>query len=113
MMITDEEKAFMEYWKKNRERESKLGRQLFFGLPLGILMGIGIVLSLITGWYTRAVMEANSQLNPIVLIIALLSIAVFTSIFYKKHRWEMNEQYYKELLHKKNKRNPPANAANH
>ena len=73
----------------------------FFGLPLGILMGIGIVLSLITGWYTRAVMEANSQLNPIVLIIALLSIAVFTSIFYKKHRWEMNEQYYKELLHKK------------
>jgi hypothetical protein len=100
-MLSGNDEAFIQYWEKNRNREKKLLRQLFVGLPLGLLISGGIILSLDLGWYSRANMVANSQVNPYVLLIALLAIAVFTAIFYKKFRWDMNEQHYLELIAKK------------
>jgi hypothetical protein len=35
------------------------------------------------------------------VIIAVVLIAGFISIFSAKHQWEMNEQRYKEILAKK------------
>lgn len=101
--MTKDEERFIEYWKQNRDKEKKLSRALIVGLPLGSLIGIGIVVSLTSGWYTRANMEANSELNPYVLVIAILAIIVFICIFYQRYRWDMNEQHYKELLYKKSK----------
>jgi membrane protein YdbS with pleckstrin-like domain len=101
-MISAEEEKFFQYWLKNRGRKRKLSYQLLSGLPWGLLIGAGIVIALYTGgWYERATMEANSQLNAFVLLLAVVCIAVFTGVFYKKHQWEMNEQRYKELLHKR------------
>lgn len=37
----------------------------------------------------------------IVLLVAILSIVVFISVFSVKVKWERNEQLYKELLAKK------------
>ena len=103
-MLSQSEERFIEYWKNNRDREKKVFRQLLFGLPLGLLIGAGIFVSLITdSWYERADMLANSQMNPNVLIVAILAIAVFTGLFYKKFKWDQNEQLYKELLAKKRK----------
>lgn len=102
-MLTPAEEKFVEWWQQNRSREKKLMRQLFVGLPLGLLISGGILLSLDTNWYTRANMEANTSLNPVVFLIAIIAITVFTAIFYKKSKWEMHEQRYKELLHKKEK----------
>jgi hypothetical protein len=103
-MLTTHEERFIDYWKNNRDREKKLFRQLLFGLPLGLLLGVGIFTSLVTGkWYERADMVANTELNPNVLIVAILAIAVFTGVFYKKFKWDQNEQLYKELLAKKRK----------
>lgn len=78
-------------------------RQLFIGLPFGLLISAGILFSLDLDWYTRANMVANSQLNPMVLLLALAGITVFVAIFYKKYQWDMREQRYLELLHKKEK----------
>lgn len=104
-MLTKNEERFVEYWKSNRDREKKLFRQLVFGLPLGLLIGGGIIISVVTDkWYERADMVANTKMNPNVLIIAVLAIAVFTGLFYKKFKWDQNEQLYKELLVKKNKK---------
>lgn len=100
-MLSAQEEKFLDYWEKNRDKEKKLLRQLFIGLPIGLLLGIGIMASLSSGWYERADMVANSQLNPNVLTIAIVAIAVFTGIFYKKYRWDMNEQHYRELLARK------------
>ena len=100
-MLTAEEEKFLVYWKENRDREKTLFRQLSLGLPLGLLIGVGILLNFVSGWYTRATMVANSQSTPLVLIFAILLVAFFYSIFYKRHRWEMNEQRYMELLFKK------------
>ncbi len=103
-MLTASEERFIEYWKNNRDREKKTFRQLLFGLPIGLLLGTGIFLSVVTDtWYERADMVANTELNPNVLIVAILAIAVFTGLFYKKFRWDQNEQLYKELLLKKEK----------
>lgn len=102
-MLTKQEEAFLQYWEKNRERNKKTLRQLFIGLPAGLMISGGILLSLDLEWYSRANMVANAKLNPVVLLIAILAIAVFTAIFYKKYQWDMQEQQYKELLHKKSK----------
>jgi hypothetical protein len=100
-MLSRHDEAFLLYWEKNRKREKKLLRQMFIGLPLGLLISGGIVFSLDLGWYSRANMVANSQMNPYVLLIAVIAIAVFTAIFYKKYKWDMNEQHYRELIFKK------------
>ncbi len=103
-MLSKNEERFIDYWEHNREREKKLFRQLLFGLPLGMLIGGGIIISVVTDkWYERADMVANTKLNPNVLIIAVIAIAVFTGLFYKKFRWDQNEQLYRELLVKKKK----------
>ena len=112
-MLSRHDEAFLQYWEKNRNREKKLLRQLFIGLPLGLLISGGIVFSLDLGWYSRANMVANSQMNPYVLLIAVAAIAVFTAIFYKKYKWDMNEQHYRELIFKKQQQqnHESANAA--
>jgi|KBSSwiStaDraftv2_1062776.scaffolds.fasta_scaffold190905_2 hypothetical protein len=104
-MLSKNDEDFLQYWEKNRDREKKLWRQLLIGLPLGLLIAGGIIFSLDLGWYQRANMVANSQTNPYVLLIAVAAIAIFTAIFYKKFKWDMNEQHYKELLYKKQQQN--------
>ncbi|MFT3747445.1 MAG: hypothetical protein QM768_03985 [Agriterribacter sp.] len=101
--MTDEEKDFMIFWEANREKEKKTWRQLLIGLPLGMIFTLPILLNLFSGWDKRATMVANAQLNPVILIIAVLLIASFFAIFNKKHRWDMNEQRYKELKGSKEK----------
>lgn len=110
-MLSKNDEAFLEYWEKNRDREKKLLRQLFIGLPLGLLISGGIILSLDLGWYQRANMVANSQTSPYVLVIAVAAIAIFTAIFYKKFKWDMNEQHYKEIIYKKQQNAETTDAA--
>lgn len=100
-MITKEDEKFMAYWQKNRLKEKSLYKQLSYGLPIGMLFGIGILLNFITGWYSRANMVANSQSTPLVLLIAIALIAIFCGIFFKRHQWEMNEQRFVELTMEK------------
>ena len=105
-MLTPQGQQFIQYWQQNREREKKIFRQLLIGLPAGMLLAIGIVASLVTArWYERADMVANTELNPNVLIVAILAIIVFVAIFYKKYQWDQKEQLYKELLSKEEKEN--------
>ena len=98
IMLSEREKQFIEYWEANRDKEKKTNRQLLIGLPIGLLFTIPILLSVFSAkfWYKRADMEANST-SPTVLLVAVLVIAVFIAIFYKRHQWEMKEQQYQEL----------------
>ena len=95
--LTEQELTFITYWENHRLKEKKLLNQLLVGLPLGIVFGAPILINLFLGWYKRAHMVANTQLNPIVLITAILLIIVFIAIFSRRHKWEMKEQYYQEL----------------
>lgn len=98
-MLTEAEKQFIGWWEANRLREKKLNKQLLIGLPVGLLFAVPVLIALFTGklWYQRADMQANTNSSPIVLIVAVICIAVFVAVFYKRHQWEMREQQYLEL----------------
>ena len=99
VMLSKEENDFIRYWEGNRLRRKKTLRQFLLGIPAGLLIVIPIVLSLVSGWYKRANMEANSQdFNPGVLLVALLFIVGFTAIFWQRHQWDQCEQRYQELV---------------
>ncbi len=105
-MLSDDEKRFIIYWEDHRLNEKKTLKQWLVGLPLGLLFGIPIIVNFFSGWYKKADVDLNSQIssrdfNPLVLIIAFLLIVSFVAIFSKRHKWEMHEQKYKELMAKK------------
>ena len=106
--MTEKEEAFLKYWEENRFKEKSLLKQFFPGLPIGLALGAAILLLLDSGWYLRADMVAFSQSSPVVIFIAIVAIVAFTSFFYKRFRWEMNEQTYKELKMKSEKTNAAA-----
>lgn len=112
-MLTKDEELFIQYWEKNRDRQRKLVRQFLVGIPLGLLIVIPTVISLTSGWYKRAEVEANSaDFNPMVLFVALLLIVGFGSIFYSRWRWDQYEQRYRELLAKKERSEKAADREN-
>ena len=103
-MLTEQEKGFITYWEQNRLRKKRLLWQLAAGLPLGVMMTGAIFINYLSGWHKRAEMELGINASgALVLVIALISIVIFMVIFTSRHRWEMNEQRYKELMAKKDK----------
>ncbi len=101
MELSDEQ--FFDYWTKNSLKEKSSSRSFMIGLSSGFAIGVGVILTIYSGWYPRATMEANSKLSSVVLFIAILLISVFIAIMYRKFRWEMQEQRFLEIIAKKNK----------
>lgn len=103
-MLTEEENRFIEYWETNRLQKKRVLKHLYVGLPLSSVLVIAIFINFYSGWYKRADMQirANSSLL-LVLVIAAILIVVFTTVFSVRHKWDINEQYYRELLAKKEK----------
>ena len=98
-MLTDEEIRFVKYWEKQRIRKKSTIWQLAIGLPLAVTIVGAIFINFISGWYKRAdnILQSNSSLILVLLAAALLIVA-FVVIFSIHHKWDMNEQRYKELI---------------
>ena len=98
-MLTEQEIFFIDYWEANREKQKKLFYGLAVGLPVGLVFALPILISvLFHEWYKSMVFISGSQIT--VILIAVLSIAVFFALFRMKFKWEENEQLYKELKFK-------------
>lgn len=69
------------------------------------MFALPVIIILISArfWYKRADMTANAQLNPIILSIGVFSIIFFVAVFYKRYKWEENEQRYLEFKAKATK----------
>jgi membrane protein YdbS with pleckstrin-like domain len=101
-MLTEEEEAFIIYWKSNREKQKRTFRQFLMGIPIALLFVIPIGVNFFSGWYKRASMiSRTSDFNPGVLLLAMVLIVVFIAIFSRKFKWDQYEQRYIELLAKK------------
>jgi H+/gluconate symporter-like permease len=101
-MLTEEEQAFINYWKLNREKQKRTFRQFLVGIPVALLFVVPIAINFFSGWYKRASMiSSTSDFNPGVLILALILIVVFIAIFSRKFKWDQYEQRYRELLARK------------
>jgi len=105
-MLDQKEKLFVEYWELNRMKEKNIFYQLLTGLPIGLLFALPIIFILFTAryWFKRADMVANAELNPVILVAAVLIIATFIAVVYKRHQWDMKEQQYNELKVKENRK---------
>ena len=102
-MLTDEEIRFIEYWEKNRSRKKRSFRKLALGLPFGVILVVLIFVNFLAGWFKRADMVIRSEPSLVfVLIGAALLIVIFIAVFSTYHKWDINEQRYRELLSKKN-----------
>lgn len=97
-MDSKKEIEFLDYWEKNRIREGRWQRQLLWGFPMGLVFATPILVVLFSGryWYVRADAAAQSKTSPVVMILAVLIISTFIAFFYKKHQWEMKDQFYRE-----------------
>jgi membrane protein YdbS with pleckstrin-like domain len=102
-MLTKEETDFIEYWEQNRLKKKKVLRQLYVGLPLSVLMVIAIFVNFFSGWYKRAEMVMKREQSSLILVLLLASvlIVIFVVIFSARHRWDINEQRFKELVYKR------------
>jgi len=101
-MLTDEEKNFIEYWEYHRLKKKKVVKQLSVGLPLGVVIVAAIFINFFSGWDKRAQMVINTDPSVIlIVIIACLLIVLFIAIFSVRHKWDLNEQRYRELLAKR------------
>jgi hypothetical protein len=102
-MLSKNEINFIDYWASQRNK-NKLNPFFFIkGLSLGLLISFLIIAIVGAGWYSRANMQANSKLNPVIFLTSLLLISIFCSVFYNSFKFEQNEQYYNELLAKQKK----------
>jgi hypothetical protein len=105
MSITEEERKFLDYWTVQRNKERKLLTQLMFGLPIGILFSVPLLINFFLGkfWYKRADAVGISQFSPTVLVVAVLLITVFVALLNRRFRWEKLEQQYLEIKAKEKK----------
>jgi hypothetical protein len=105
MSITEEERKFIDYWEVQRDKERKLMNQLMFGLPIGILFSVPLIINFFLGkfWYKRADAVGLSQFSPTILILAVLLITVFVALLNRRFRWEKLEQQYLEIKAKEKK----------
>ena len=101
-MISKEEQEFIKYWEQNRDKQKRFLKQIAIGLPFGVLFAIAMFLNFTSGWDKRV--QEITKTYPsfksliLVLLIALVGIVVFISVFSVKVKWEKHEQRYRELL---------------
>jgi hypothetical protein len=100
-MLTSQEEQFLQSWEKERGKKRSVFNYTF-GLRVGVFIIVLVVISILTGWHKRAAMVLRSNSSFIlVIVIALISIVAFMSLFSSRYQWEKKEQQYKELLAKK------------
>lgn len=97
-MLTTEEENFINYWSKKRKRKNSVN-YLAVSLPLAVLIAAALFINIITGWHKRAFVVLRSNASLIIFIlIAVIGIIIFITVFAGRYQWEKNEQRYNELL---------------
>jgi hypothetical protein len=101
-MFSKEEQDFIKYWEENRDKQKKFFKQIAIGLPFGVLFAVAMFLNFSSGWDKRVTTITKTYPGfkslVLILIIAVLAIVVFISVFSVKVKWEKYEQRYRELL---------------
>jgi len=107
-MLSVKEEAFLEFWEHERQRQSSFMSKLTRGFPMAMLFGLPIIFSVVVvylyfpEWYTK--ISKSTSGSFVTVVIAVLIAIVFFSYFRMHFKWEMNEQLYNELKHKKQKK---------
>lgn len=108
-MLSEKEKAFMQYWERERVRLNKFSNKILAGLPMAIIFSMPILLFVVAvylyfpEWYTKV-----SKTTPetfVVVIVAVFLCILFFSYFRMQYKWEKNEEYFEALKRKESVKN--------
>lgn len=100
-MLTKEEKAFLDYWRVQRDKPKKYASRLSSGLPLGVGIVVLVFVSMLSGWNKQATAVLRTHGSVIIVVLlASIGIVVFLSVFSAHHEWDQNEERYQVLLQK-------------
>ena len=94
--------GFHQILGREPQQAKRFFKQIAIGLPFGVLFAVAMFVNFTSGWDKRV--ESITKTYPsfksliLVLIIAVLAIVVFISVFSVKVKWEKHEQKYRELL---------------
>jgi hypothetical protein len=104
-MLNPAEIKFIHHWQSVREEYSTTKSKFIRGLPMAMLFSFPIIISIMLvymfspEWYTKI---SNSATGASWMILIAVLLIIFFFAFARMHfKWEMNEQLYQELLHKK------------
>jgi hypothetical protein len=101
-MLTPEEEKFITYWQDQRQRKKEFLKKFSIGLPVIALLSVVFFINFLSGWYGKADKELRRHSSLLItILVAVVIIVVFVSIFSVKHKWEQNEADYQILLKKK------------
>jgi uncharacterized membrane protein len=104
-MLTPEEEKFVQYWEDQRQRKKEFLKKFSIGLPLVALLSVLFFINFLSGWYGKADKELRRHSSLLItILVAVVIIVVFVSIFSVKHKWDQNEADYQSLLTKKSGR---------
>jgi predicted PurR-regulated permease PerM len=100
-MLTPEEEKFFQYWSEQRQHKKNFLKKISFGLPVVAALAVVFFANFLSGWYGRADKELRRHSSLIIVIlVAVIAIVVFFTIFSARHKWEQNESDYQNLLKK-------------
>lgn len=103
-MLTEDEKSFINYWEKNRLKEKKIVQRLLYGSPWGFIFALPILVAVIFhDWYKNMIYISPTLIT--LIIIGVIVIAVFYTLFSMQFKWDRNEQIYEELKFKQQNEN--------
>ena len=102
LMFSKEETDFIKKWEENPVKQKRFFKQIAMGLPIGVLFAVAMFLNFTSGWDKRVATVTKTYPGfkslILVLLVAVLAIVVFISVFSVKVKWEKHEQRYRELL---------------
>ena len=104
-MLSEKQINYIFYWERVRDKESSFIRKLTGGLPMAMIFGLPILLFILIvyiffpDWYMKISATTSGTFG--VVVVAVMILIIFFSYFRMHFKWEMNEQLYLELKHKK------------
>lgn len=100
-MLTEEEKRFIQDWEQTRQRKKRGLWQLAAGLPLAVTMTGAIFLNIYSDWFKGASSALRMNTDRLIVILAgIVLLIIFLVVFSARHKWDINEQRYRELMHR-------------
>lgn len=103
MLLSDKEKAFLDYWQQNRAKKGRISYQFLHSLPLGIIFALPIL-----AFFLLEAQRDRALITPadlILICIGIFLIAVFYGFFRSKFDWEKSEDLYQAILKKQQREN--------
>jgi ATP/ADP translocase len=101
-MLTKNDEDFIRYWAVQRTQKKRFLNKLSIGLPLAVLIVSALMINFLSGWYRAAdnIIRSNSSVILVVLV-AVIAIVIFVTVFSARLKWDQNELHYQELLKRK------------